>query len=168
MLVFGTTILCAVKHSSKSGLFMTVVGQTSGSLRNDGLFTWRVSSSDIDVAVVPEFLPSRSSTEQNYYAYAYHVTITNFTRETIQLLRRSWIITDGAGRVEEVEGDGVVGEQPFIKPGESYSYSSGCPLRTATGNMRGWYFFKSESGQSLKARIPLFFLRPNSIRTTLN
>ena len=143
---------------------MPTVGQTIGSQRKDGLFAWRVTSHDINVTVVPEYLPDRSSPEQTFFAFAYRVTIQNLGHEPVQLLHRHWIITDGTGYVEEVEGDGVVGEQPWIYPGETYDYDSGCPLRTPTGNMRGWYHFKTPSGAMFKSRIPLFFLRLNSLR----
>ena len=143
---------------------MSVVGQTESSQRGDGLFAWRVMSHEVDVSVVPEYLPERSNAERNFHAYAYHIKITNYGAEPIQLLRRHWIITDGTGYIETVEGEGVVGEQPWILPGKSYEYESGCPLRTPTGNMRGWYYFKSNSGNRFRSRIPLFFLRPNSLR----
>lgn len=141
-----------------------MIGQTTGSTLRNGLYSWRVLSNDIDVSVVPEFLPERSSPEQNFYAFAYRVTITNLGTEPVQLLRRKWIITDGAGYVEEVEGDGVVGEQPWIEPGDTFRYESGCPLRTTTGNMRGWYYFQTESGKAFRSRIPLFFLKTSSLR----
>jgi len=140
------------------------IGQTQGEARPDGLFGWRVTSSDISVAVVPEFLPERSSPDQLFFSYAYHVTVANLSDTPVQLLGRTWIITDGTGYIETVEGDGVVGEQPWIQPGSSYEYSSGCPLRTPTGNMRGWYHFQSAHGHEFNARIPLFFLRPDNIR----
>lgn len=141
-----------------------MIGQTTGIIQRDGLYAWRVMSNDIDVSVIPEFLPERSSPEQSFYAFGYRVTITNLGSEPVQLLRRHWIITDGAGFVEEVEGDGVVGEQPWVDPGESFTYESGCPLRTPTGNMRGWYYFETYSGKKFRSRIPLFFLKTNSLR----
>ena len=141
-----------------------MVGQTTGLQQSNGLYTWRVTSHGVDVAAAPEFLPERSSPEQNFYAFAYRISITNLGQEAVQLLRRQWIITDGTGYVEVVEGDGVIGEQPWIEPGQTFNYESGCPLRTPTGNMRGWYFFKSKSGSKFRSRIPLFFLRTNSLR----
>ena len=143
---------------------MSFVGQTESSQRGDGLFAWHVLSHNVDVAVVPEYLPERSNPERNFYSYAYTVSVTNFGPEPIQLRRRHWIITDGTGFIENVEGEGVVGEQPWIAPGATYSYESGCPLRTPTGNMRGWYYFTTKSGIQFKSRIPLFFLRTNSLR----
>ncbi len=141
-----------------------MIGQTTGLSQRNGLYAWRVMSNNIDVSVVPEFLPERSNADQNFYAFGYRVTISNFGTESVQLLRRHWLITDGTGYVEEVEGDGVIGEQPWIEPGDSFTYESGCPLRTPTGNMRGWYYFSSTSGKQFKSRIPLFFLRTVSVR----
>jgi ApaG protein len=140
------------------------IGSTLGQKRPDGLFGWQVTSNDITVRVVPEFLPERSSPEQFFFSYAYHVTITNNATVPVQLLGRTWLITDGTGFLDTVEGDGVVGEQPWIQPGQSYQYTSGCPLRTPTGNMRGWYHFQTVRGAEFSSRIPLFFLRPDSIK----
>lgn len=141
-----------------------MIGQTTGLQRRDGLYAWRVMSHNIDVTAIPEYLPERSSPEQNFYAFGYRIAITNLGHEPVQLLRRHWIITDGSGHVEVVEGDGVVGEQPWIEPGSTFEYESSCPLRTPTGNMRGWYYFTSISKVKFRSRIPLFFLRPNSLR----
>jgi ApaG protein len=141
-----------------------MIGTTTGMPLRDGLYAWQVMSNEIIVQVTPEFLPHRSRADQQFFVYAYHVLITNLGTEAVQLLRRKWVITDGTGHVEQVEGDGVVGEQPWLEPGQSFAYESACPLRTPTGNMRGWYYFKTKHGQSLKARIPLFFLRPNIVR----
>lgn len=143
---------------------MSSIGQTIGTQRKDGLFAWGVTSHSISVVVVPEYLPERSSPEQHFYAFGYHVSICNLSHEPVQLVRRHWIITDGTGYVEEIEGEGVIGEQPWIQPGSMYEYDSGCPLRTPTGNMRGWYHFRSQNGKLFKSRIPLFFLRTNSLR----
>lgn len=140
------------------------IGLTLGEPRPDGLYAWQVTSNKVTVAVVPEYLPERSSPDQMFFSYAYHVTVRNLSNIAVQLLSRTWIITDGSGYVETVEGDGVVGEQPWIEPGQTFEYSSGCPLRTPTGNMRGWYHFQTTSGEDFSARIPLFFLRPDSLR----
>ena len=142
----------------------TSIGLTLGETRRDGLYSWSVTSHDITVAVVPEFLPERSSPDQLFFSYAYHVSIANRSQIAVQLLARTWIITDGSGYVETVEGDGVVGEQPWIDAGQSYQYTSGCPLRTPTGNMRGWYHFQTACGREFSARIPLFFLRTDSVK----
>src|SRR6185312_9185731 len=89
--------------------------------------------------VPPQFVPGQSQPLQNEWVFAYTVRITNEGDETVQLLSRHWIITDATGHVEEVRGPGVVGEQPVLRPGESFQYTSGCPLKTSTGVMRGTY-----------------------------
>lgn len=129
-----------------------------------GRFVYVETSRDIEVTVRPEFLPRHSRVDQNVYAWSYHVTITNHGSRRIQLLRRHWIITNGQGVREDIHGDGVVGEQPIILPQQSYSYSSGCPLRTPTGNMRGWYeCVDLDTREKFQTRIPLFFLRAPAI-----
>ncbi len=91
--------------------------------------------------------------------FEYNIRITNEGTETVQLLGRHWIITDASGRVEEVRGRGVVGEQPVLGPGESFEYSSWCPLKTATGVMRGTYQMVSESGDQFDVEIAPFALK---------
>ena len=93
----------------------------------------------IRVHVEPRFDPDRSRPAAGQWFFLYTVTIENQGDETVQLLSRHWVITDGAGRVEEVRGPGVVGEQPVLAPGESFRYTSGCPLRTDVGKMEGSY-----------------------------
>jgi ApaG protein len=80
-----------------------------------------------------------------------------------QLLRRKWIIVDGRGHKEIIEGDGVVGEQPHLNPGENYQYSSYCPLKTPSGSMRGSFFFADSNGEEFEVKVPLFFLRQDAI-----
>jgi ApaG protein len=143
---------------------MPNIGPTIGERVASGLFGWSVTSNDMNVKVVPEYLPERSSPAQSYYAFSYHVTITNLGPEPVQLLRRQWTITDGRGAVDIVEGEGVVGVQPWIKPGESYEYQSGCPLRTPQGYMRGWYFYETQKGLAFRSRIPAIFLRHDKFR----
>jgi ApaG protein len=145
-------------------LRIEMIGQTTSYQMNNGLFAWGVTSQNVSVSVIPEFIPERSKPDQYFYAFGYYVSIQNLNQEPIQLLRRSWIITDGSGHTEAVEGEGVIGQQPWIQPGQIFEYSSGCPLRTATGNMRGWYHFQTKKGTRFKARIPLFFLSDTNIR----
>ena len=102
--------------------------------------------------------PARSIPEQNHWFFLYTVTISNEGNETVQLLNRHWIITDGDGHVQEVRGPGVVGEQPVLEPGQSFKYTSGCPLRTAFGFMRGTYTMRTEGGESFEAQIADFEL----------
>ena len=92
---------------------------------------------DIEVAVQSFYLDNESDPEKPLFLFAYRVRIENHGYETVQLLKRHWIITDGDGQVRHVEGEGVVGEQPVLKPGESFEYTSGCPLSTPVGTMRG-------------------------------
>jgi ApaG protein len=120
---------------------------------------YQESTRNLEVKVVPQYLPDQSDPEVGLFFYAYHVELVNKGMSTVQLLKRHWIITDGKRRVEHVEGDGVVGLQPVLRPGESFRYTSGCPLQTPTGNMRGSYLMMDEDGQRFQATIPLFFLR---------
>ena len=112
----------------------------------------------ISVHVEPKFDPYRSSPEKSQWFFLYTVTITNRGSETVQLLTRHWIITDAVGQVEEVRGPGVVGEQPILAPGESFEYTSGCPLATDVGKMEGSYQMVSEAGETFDAAIAPFTL----------
>lgn len=113
----------------------------------------------IQVEVEPSYLPERSEPKESYYFFAYRVRIKNASETPAQLLSRHWIITDGNGRVEHVQGPGVVGEQPLLMPGQEFEYTSFCPLPTPTGNMRGTYQMTSGDGTLFDVVIPLFFLR---------
>ena len=112
----------------------------------------------IRVAVKPAYLDDQSDPEDDRYVWAYTVTIENKSGETVQLLSRVWNITDGDGRTHEVRGEGVVGAQPVIAPGECFEYTSGCPLETASGYMVGRYQMISASGETFDAEIPAFLL----------
>jgi ApaG protein len=112
----------------------------------------------IRVAVRPAYLDDQSSPEDDRYVWSYTVTIENRGSEPVQLLSRYWNIVDGSGRMQEVRGPGVVGAQPVIAPGESFQYTSGCPLETASGSMSGRYQMMSASGESFEAEIPAFLL----------
>ena len=113
----------------------------------------------IRIEVEPVFVPEQSRPESSYFVFSYRIRITNEGGVPCQLLRRHWIITDGNGVVHEVKGPGVVGEQPEIAPGESFEYSSFCPLPTPTGNMRGTYQMTAQNKTEYDVKIPLFFLR---------
>jgi ApaG protein len=121
---------------------------------------YRQTTSSISIIVEPEFLSEQSNTHENFFLYAYKITIENNSKEACQLLKRHWIIRDGSGKEEHVEGDGVIGKQPVIRPGERFVYTSGCPLATPTGSMRGSYVMRTASVKSLKVKVPLFFLSP--------
>lgn len=112
----------------------------------------------ITVTVRPVFIEEQSSPAEDKYVWAYKVRIENGGTETVQLINRHWKITDDRGRREEVKGPGVVGEQPVLKPGESFEYTSGCPLRTPSGFMVGTYEMQRLDGSRFTVRIPMFSL----------
>ncbi len=112
----------------------------------------------IRVAVTPQFLAERSDPAESRFFWAYTVEITNLSQETVQLRSRHWRITDAVGRIQEVRGPGVVGEEPVIKPGASFSYTSGCPLTTPSGFMVGTYDMQTAAGGWLTVAIPAFSL----------
>ena len=116
------------------------------------------STRNIRIAVQPAFLDDQSDPGEERYMWSYTVTIENKGAETVQLLARHWHITDGRGTVKEVTGEGVVGAQPVIAPGQKFQYTSGCPLETASGTMSGRYQMMSASGESFEAEIPAFLL----------
>jgi ApaG protein len=113
---------------------------------------------NIRVVVVPSFLDDQSEPTEGRYLWAYHITIENRSGETVQLLSRHWRITDSRGRVREVRGPGVVGEQPVLPPGSAFEYTSGAPLETPSGFMGGTYQMRAVSGESFEIDIPLFAL----------
>lgn len=117
------------------------------------------TTNDIEVKVHPFYVPEESDPSSGRYLFGYQVTITNTGTSWTKLMTRHWIITDGHAHVEEVKGDGVVGLQPELGPGERFEYTSACPLPTPTGNMRGSYQMVDSKGHRLSVRIPLFFLR---------
>lgn len=115
-------------------------------------------TNNVRVEVESQFAPDHSQPFQNHWFFHYAVRITNEGDETVQLLSRCWIITDATGHIEEVRGTGVVGEQPVLAPGESFNYTSGCPLRTSTGVMRGTYSMVTEDGVHFDVEIAPFAL----------
>jgi len=108
--------------------------------------------------VVPEYLSEQSSPAQGVYMFAYTITITNTGNVTAQLIARHWIIDDARGHTEQVKGLGVVGEQPLLRPGQSFQYTSGTRLNTPSGSMRGSYFCVAEDGERFEAPVPEFVL----------
>ena len=108
--------------------------------------------------VLPQYLPEQSAPEDAVYGFAYTVTVTNTGEVAAQLISRHWVIVDANGHREEVKGLGVVGQQPLLKPGESFQYTSGSRLRTASGTMHGSYFFVAEDGERFESAIPMFVL----------
>ncbi len=112
----------------------------------------------IRVTVEPAFLEDQSEPEEHRFVWAYAIRIDNEGPERVQLLNRYWKITDGLGQVQEVRGPGVVGEQPFIGPGEHYEYTSGCPLSTPSGFMGGAYEMRGAGGETFQVTVPTFSL----------
>ena len=112
----------------------------------------------IAVSVEPVYLEARSSPGSSQYFWAYRVAVENQGMETVQLLSRHWMITNARGELNEVKGPGVVGEQPVLKPGESFEYTSGAPLDTPWGLMGGSYQMETESGERFDIEIPTFSL----------
>jgi len=118
----------------------------------------------IRVQVTSYYDPERSSPQEDYYFFGYQVRISNVGGETAQLLSREWIITNSNGEVQKVQGPGVVGEQPVISPGETFEYTSFCPLNTPVGSMQGSYRMVSDRGESFDAQIAPFSLAvPNAV-----
>lgn len=121
---------------------------------------------NIRVMVEPKYLDDQSSPEDNYYAWAYRIRIENKGKEVVQLHSRYWRITDKHGRIQEVRGLGVVGEQPVLRPGEAFEYTSGAQLSTESGIMSGLYEMQAENGEMFPVAIPAFSLdSPHEIRS---
>jgi len=120
----------------------------------------------IRIRVTPHYLEEQSSPSEGEFFWAYTIDIANESEETVQLRSRVWRITDGLGQTEEVRGPGVVGETPTIHPGKSFSYTSGCPLRTPSGIMVGSYQMVDTKGQMFDVAIPAFSLdSPFTVRS---
>lgn len=116
------------------------------------------TTSDLTVSVEPQFLDHESRPEDNLWVWAYTVRIENKGSDTVQLRTRHWKITDAHGRTQEVRGPGVVGEQPVLKPGQSFTYTSGTPLKTPSGIMTGTYSMEGPGGRMFDIAIPAFSL----------
>jgi ApaG protein len=129
---------------------------------------YRAVTRKIEVKVTPRFSSERSSPNNGYYFWSYTIDIANHGSETVQLKTRHWRITDGAGRLQEVKGPGVVGEEPTLKPGESFEYTSGVPLPTPSGFMAGSYGMITGEGQPFDIEIPAFSLDAPSKERTIN
>ena len=129
---------------------------------------YRAVTREIEVKASPRFLPDRSSPENGYFFWAYTITLTNLGNETVQLKTRHWRITDAQGRLQEVRGAGVVGEEPVLKPGENFEYTSGVPLPTSSGIMTGRYQMVSSTGEQFEIDVPTFSLDSPSEKRVLN
>ena len=129
---------------------------------------YRTVTRDIEVCVEPFYLADRSDPEDGHYVWAYRVTIANNSDGFVKLISRYWHITDANGHVEEVNGPGVVGEEPILSPGDSFTYTSGCPLRAPSGIMRGHYQMQQVDGSMFTVEIPAFSLDLPVKRRVLN
>ncbi|MEX1139446.1 MAG: Co2+/Mg2+ efflux protein ApaG [Bacteroidota bacterium] len=121
--------------------------------------SYTATTEGIKVAVRPVYLDGQSNALERKFVFAYFITIENQSRSSVQLLRRHWIIRHSSGKLEEVEGEGVIGKQPVIPPGGEHDYNSYCILETLEGSMEGTYLMKREDGVEFKAAIPKFTLR---------
>lgn len=116
----------------------------------------------IEVSAESFFLEEQSNPRRDHYAFAYRIRLKNHSPRTVQLLSRRWVITDSNGRVNHVEGDGVVGKQPVLGPGDDYEYMSGSRLESPMGTMHGAYRMRDEAGESFEVEIPVFTLSANA------
>lgn len=117
------------------------------------------TTANVQVTVQALYLADQSAPERSHYVWAYRIGIRNLGRHTVQLMKRTWLITDGRGQTQRVHGDGVVGEQPVLEPGESFEYTSGTPLSTPSGFMRGQYHMvDTDTGEPFDVTIPAFSL----------
>jgi ApaG protein len=129
---------------------------------------YQAMTRNIEVTVSPRFLPERSSIEKSYYFWAYTVEISNRGTTTVQLKTRHWRITDAFGRLQEVRGPGVVGEEPVLAPGATFEYTSGVPLPTPSGFMVGTYGMVSADGEHFDVVIPAFSLDGPEAKRSIN
>lgn len=130
---------------------------------------YQATTRGVRVTVRNSYLADQSRPEEGTYAWAYSIRIENFSRETVQLLRRTWLITDARGRTQRVHGAGVVGQQPVLEPGEAFEYTSGTPLETPSGFMTGTYHMVATgSGEAFDVAIPTFSLDSPEADTRLH
>jgi ApaG protein len=129
---------------------------------------YRAVTRQIEVTVEPNFQPGRSATDKDQHFWSYTIVITNAGHETVQLRTRHWIITDATGRKQVVRGEGVIGKQPVLAPGERFEYTSGVELATASGFMTGRYQMVSESGEQFEIDVPTFSLDSPDSKRVLN
>ena len=122
----------------------------------------------IKVIVRPQYLEGQSRPEEGHYVWAYNITVENHGREIVTLRTRYWKITDGLGKAQEVRGAGVVGEEPTLKPGDSFQYTSGCPLKTPSGFMVGAYQMQTSTGELFNVDVPAFSLDSPHMKRSIN
>lgn len=131
-------------------------------------FTYSSTTGEISVTVQPYFLQSHSLPEKSQFMWSYHIQIENRGDSPYQLLNRFWHITDGNGQTKEVSGEGVIGEQPILNPGELFEYTSGTPLHTPSGFMHGHYEMESSDGAIIRVEIPAFSLDSPFANTSIH
>ncbi|KQR77856.1 Co2+/Mg2+ efflux protein ApaG [Rhizobium sp. Leaf384] len=129
---------------------------------------YRALTRDIEVTVEPYYLEDQSDPEDGRYVWGYRILISNRSTKTVRLMTRYWHITDESGQVDEVNGPGVIGEQPILNPGDTFEYSSGCPLDTPSGVMFGHYSMETPDGETFTVDIPAFSLDLPGLSRTLN
>jgi ApaG protein len=130
---------------------------------------YRAVTRNIEVTVTPRYVAERSSPSNDYFFWAYTINITNLGAETVQLKTRHWRIIDATGKQQEVNGPGVVGEEPLLKPGQSFEYTSGVPLPTPSGFMQGTYgMIRSDDDETFSIEIPAFSLDSSYAERTIN
>lgn len=120
--------------------------------------TTSTDAESIEIQAVSQFIDEQSDVDADRYVFAYHITVRNTGKVTAQLLSRHWVITDAEGVVQEVRGEGVIGQQPVLRPGERFEYTSGCTIATPVGTMKGSYQMVAENGTRFDATIPEFTL----------
>ena len=126
------------------------------------------TTKSINITVNPCYLDEQSEPEEHHYVWTYQVTINNLGQETVQLKNRFWKIVDSNGTKQEIKGEGVVGEQPILSPGEKFEYTSGTPLSTPSGFMEGYYEMETTNGNKFDVLIPLFSLDSPFISNQIN
>jgi ApaG protein len=130
---------------------------------------YRAVTRNIEVKVTPRYVSERSSPDNGYFFWAYTINITNLGQDTVQLKTRHWRIVDATGKQQEVNGPGVVGEEPLLAPGESFEYTSGVPLPTPSGFMRGTYgMVQTDNRAKFEIEIPAFSLDSSHAERTIN
>lgn len=129
---------------------------------------YQAETHGVRVTASPKFMDDESTPDQGRYFWAYTIEIENLSPRTMQLMTRHWIITDGRGEVHEVRGEGVIGQQPILQPGERFSYTSGCPLMTPDGSMHGVYAMLGEDGALFHVEVPLFPLDSPYVKKVLH
>ncbi len=118
----------------------------------------KIQTPVFEITATSVYVPTESAPDQNKYFFAYKISVKNKGNQDAQLMSRHWIITDALGHTEEIRGPGIVGLQPRITVGQAFEYDSACPLRTASGSMKGYYHFISDDGEPFEVEIPEFYL----------